>query len=60
MFGFCQKSTSRLVEDGSVAELAMVTPEQPSPVSVLDTSIYRDDAPSPVRQILNTPEGNSY
>ncbi|TYH56085.1 hypothetical protein ES332_D09G283600v1 [Gossypium tomentosum] len=53
-----KKSTSRLVEDGSVAELAMVTPEQPSPVSVLDTSIYRDDAPSPVRQILNAPEGD--
>ncbi|XWS51239.1 hypothetical protein CRYUN_Cryun12cG0159600 [Craigia yunnanensis] len=58
MFCFCQKSTSRLVEDGSVAELAMVAPEHPSPVSVLDTSIYRDDAPSPIKQILNTPEGN--
>ncbi|XWS60428.1 hypothetical protein CRYUN_Cryun07bG0035700 [Craigia yunnanensis] len=53
-----KKSTSRMVEDGSVAELAMVAPEHPSPVSVLDTSIYRDDAPSPVKQILNTPEGN--
>ncbi|XVF11776.1 hypothetical protein REPUB_Repub08aG0057100 [Reevesia pubescens] len=53
-----KKSTSRLVEDGSVAELAMVAPEHPSPVSVLDTSIYRDDAPSPVKQILNNPGGN--
>ncbi|XVE56794.1 hypothetical protein DITRI_Ditri04bG0039300 [Diplodiscus trichospermus] len=53
-----KKSTSRLVEDGSVAELAMVAPEHPSPVSVLDTSIYRDDALSPVKQILNTPEGD--
>ncbi|XP_022728728.1 protein LONGIFOLIA 1-like isoform X2 [Durio zibethinus] len=53
-----QKSTSRLVEDRSVAELAMVAPEYPSPVSVLETSIYRDDAPSPVKQILNTPEGS--
>ncbi|KAK8507054.1 hypothetical protein V6N13_069847 [Hibiscus sabdariffa] len=52
-----KKSTSRLVEDGSVAELAMAAPEHPSPVSVLDTSVYRDDAPSPVKQILNIPEG---
>ncbi|KAL4282752.1 hypothetical protein GQ457_16G031390 [Hibiscus cannabinus] len=52
-----KKSTSRLVEDGSVAELAMAAPEHPSPVSVLDTSVYRDDAPSPVKQILNVPEG---
>ncbi|XP_022769443.1 protein LONGIFOLIA 2-like isoform X2 [Durio zibethinus] len=53
-----KKSTSTLVEDGSMTEFAMVAPEHPSPVSVLDTSIYRDDAPSPVKQILNTPEGN--
>ncbi|OMO79746.1 hypothetical protein COLO4_24325 [Corchorus olitorius] len=53
-----KKPSSRLVEDGLVAELAMVGPEHPSPVSVLDTSIYRDDAPSPVKQILNTPEDN--
>ncbi|GMJ14023.1 TON1 Recruiting Motif 4, LONGIFOLIA 3 [Hibiscus trionum] len=52
-----KKSTSRLVEDVSVAELAMATPEHPSPVSVLDTLVYRDDAPSPVKQILNIPEG---
>ncbi|XP_022738283.1 protein LONGIFOLIA 1-like [Durio zibethinus] len=54
-----KKSTSRLVEDGSEAELAVVAPEHPSPVSILDTSIYRDDAPSPVKQIMNTPEGYS-
>ena len=42
-----------------MAELAIVAPEHPSPVSVLNTSIYGDDAPSPVKQILNTPEGNS-
>ncbi|XVE54679.1 hypothetical protein DITRI_Ditri03aG0101300 [Diplodiscus trichospermus] len=53
-----KKPASRLVEDGSVAELGMVALEHPSPVSVLDTSIYQDDAPSPVKQILNTPEGN--
>ncbi|KAK6276110.1 hypothetical protein POUND7_005819 [Theobroma cacao] len=53
-----KKSIARLVEDGSVAELAMVALEHPSPVSVLDTSVYTDDAPSPVKQILNTPGGN--
>ncbi|XWS47918.1 hypothetical protein CRYUN_Cryun13aG0027400 [Craigia yunnanensis] len=53
-----KKSTSRLDEDGTEAELAMVAPEHPSPVSVLDTSIYRDDAPSPLKQISNTAEGN--
>ncbi|KAE8670340.1 hypothetical protein F3Y22_tig00112159pilonHSYRG00300 [Hibiscus syriacus] len=52
-----KESTSRLFEDGSVAELAMAAPEHPSPVSVLDTSVYGDDAPSPVKQILNIPEG---
>ncbi|XP_039040299.1 protein LONGIFOLIA 2-like [Hibiscus syriacus] len=52
-----KKSTSRLVEDGSVAELAMAAPEHLRPVSVLDTSVYRDDASSPVKQILNIPEG---
>lgn len=34
----------------SQAELATISPEHPSPVSVLDTSVYRDDAPSPVKQ----------
>ncbi|KAL4298087.1 hypothetical protein GQ457_12G006260 [Hibiscus cannabinus] len=52
-----KKLTSRLVEDGSAAELATGTPEHPSPVSVLDTLVYRDDAPSPVKQILNIHEG---
>lgn len=56
---FYQNSTSRSVDDGPVAELAMVAPEHPSPVSVLDTSIYREDAPSPVKEILSTPEGNN-
>lgn len=38
------------------AELPTVAPEQPSPVSVLDASVYRDDAPSPVKQITNVLE----
>lgn len=41
----------RLSEDGSMAELATATPEQPSPVSVLDAMFYRDDLPSPVKKI---------
>ncbi|XVF54445.1 hypothetical protein PTKIN_Ptkin05aG0180600 [Pterospermum kingtungense] len=53
-----KKPPPRLFEDGPEAELPIVAPEHPSPVSVLDTSIYRDDAPSPVKQILDTPEGN--
>ncbi|GKV35497.1 hypothetical protein SLEP1_g43755 [Rubroshorea leprosula] len=55
--GLMQKeSTPRLGEYPSQAELAMVDPEHPSPVSVLDASVYKDDALSPVKQILNSPE----
>ncbi|KAM1295808.1 hypothetical protein TB1_014944 [Malus domestica] len=54
-----QKSSPRLEEYGSVAELAIVGPEHPSPVSVLDNSAYRDDAPSPVKQMPNALQGNS-
>ncbi|MBA0847011.1 hypothetical protein Goshw_011095 [Gossypium schwendimanii] len=53
-----KKSTSRMVEDESMEEPAVVAPEHPSPVSVLDTSVYRDDEPSPVKQILNASGGN--
>ncbi|XP_043704314.1 protein LONGIFOLIA 1-like [Telopea speciosissima] len=50
---FKQKiSSARLSEDSSMAELATVAPEQPSPVSVLDASFYRDDLPSPVKNTL--------
>uniref|UniRef100_A0A5B6ZJG7 DUF4378 domain-containing protein n=2 Tax=Davidia involucrata TaxID=16924 RepID=A0A5B6ZJG7_DAVIN len=48
-----KKSTLRLSEDGSLAEIATVVLEHPSPVSVLDDTVYRDDAPSPVKQIPN-------
>ncbi|KAI3832224.1 hypothetical protein MKX03_024506 [Papaver bracteatum] len=47
------KLSPRLSEDGMSAELATTTPEQPSPVSVLDSSFYRDELPSPVRKISN-------
>ncbi|KAF8389921.1 hypothetical protein HHK36_024440 [Tetracentron sinense] len=46
-----EKPTPRLSADGLLAELATVAPEQPSPVSVLDASFYRDDLPSPVKKI---------
>ena len=57
---FClvfQKSTPRLDEDETIAELATVALEHPSPISVLDGSEYRDDVPSPVKQISEDPKG---
>ncbi|KAA8541048.1 hypothetical protein F0562_025011 [Nyssa sinensis] len=50
---FVQESTPRFSEDGSFAEISTVVLEHPSPVSVLDDTVYRDDAPSPVKQITN-------
>ncbi|KAK6928087.1 protein of unknown function DUF4378 [Dillenia turbinata] len=49
------KSTNpiaRLNKKEPAAELA-ATPEQPSPVSVLDVAFYRDESPSPVKKISN-------
>ncbi|CAH8334541.1 unnamed protein product [Eruca vesicaria subsp. sativa] len=43
------KSSPRFSEDGSSANLSLVTLEHPSPISVLDTSIYREMEPSPVK-----------
>ena len=56
VFFLFQDETSRLDEEESFLELA-VAPEQPSPVSVLDTFAYKDDAPSPVKQIPIVLEG---
>ncbi|XP_011007772.1 PREDICTED: protein LONGIFOLIA 1-like [Populus euphratica] len=53
-----KKSTLMFEEDGTSAELAFVAPEHPSPVSVLDASVYRDDALSPVKQMPNTIKGD--
>lgn len=50
------KSTPKLGEDQSLAQLATVAPEHPSPVSVLDDSVYKDDSPSPVKQIMDITE----
>ena len=44
-----QKSSPRFSEDGSSANLSLVALEHPSPISVLDTSIYREMEPSPVK-----------
>ncbi|XP_065879160.1 protein LONGIFOLIA 1 [Euphorbia lathyris] len=54
-----KKTTSRLEEDGTLAEIAFDTPEHPSPVSVLDVSAYRDDMLSPVKQMPNMPKGDA-
>ncbi|XP_058080305.1 protein LONGIFOLIA 1-like [Magnolia sinica] len=49
-----KKSSPILGEDGMSAEFTTTAPEQPSPVSVLDASFYRDDLlPSPVKKISN-------
>ncbi|XP_050376897.1 protein LONGIFOLIA 2 isoform X2 [Argentina anserina] len=53
-----QQLTARLEEDGSAVELATVAPEHPSPVSVLDASVYRDDALSPVKQLPDALKGD--
>ncbi|XP_062116735.1 protein LONGIFOLIA 1 [Humulus lupulus] len=53
-----KRATPRLDEEESFAELPTVAPEHPSPVSVLDTSAYKDDAPSPVRQIPTVLRGD--
>ncbi|CAJ1975399.1 unnamed protein product [Sphenostylis stenocarpa] len=53
-----KKTTPRLDEDEIVAELATKAPEHPSPISVLDGSAYRDDVPSPVKQISGVLKGD--
>ncbi|TKY73294.1 LONGIFOLIA 2 protein [Spatholobus suberectus] len=53
-----KKSTTRLDGDETVAELATDAPEHPSPISVLDGSVYRDDMPSPVNQISEDSKGD--
>lgn len=44
-------------KDKSMAEPAIATLEQPSPVSVLDATFYRDESPSPVKKISNAFKG---
>ncbi|KAL2340665.1 hypothetical protein Fmac_008605 [Flemingia macrophylla] len=54
-----KKSTPRLDEDETVAELATDALEHPSPVSVLDGYVYRDDVPSPIKQISEDSKGDA-
>ncbi|XP_068657235.1 protein LONGIFOLIA 2-like [Aristolochia californica] len=50
--GFKQESVMSLKDDGLLVESTAIVPEQPSPVSVLDASFYRDELlPSPVKNI---------
>ncbi|XXG63423.1 hypothetical protein AAC387_Pa05g1620 [Persea americana] len=50
-----KKSLPSFGEDDLSVKLATVAPEQPSPVSVLDASFYKDDLlPSPVKKMENT------
>lgn len=53
-----KKSTPGLSKDEGLAELATITPEHPSPVSVFDASVLRDDDPSPVKQISDSLKGD--
>ncbi|KAK7850325.1 protein longifolia 2 [Quercus suber] len=48
-----QSSLEGFKEDRSMAEPAIATMEQPSPISVLDATFYRDESPSPVKKISN-------
>ncbi|XP_077215465.1 protein LONGIFOLIA 1-like [Tasmannia lanceolata] len=49
-----KKSLSSLSKDSLSAEFTMIGPEQPSPISVLDASFYKEDLlPSPVKRISN-------
>ncbi|XP_035547981.1 protein LONGIFOLIA 1-like [Juglans regia] len=48
-----QKNPTGCIENRLIVEPSIATLEQPSPVSVLDATFYRDESPSPVRKILN-------
>ncbi|KAM7267740.1 hypothetical protein ACFE04_009906 [Oxalis oulophora] len=47
-----------LDKNGLASELCIVTPEHPSPVSVLDASLRMDDEPSPVKQAPDAIKGD--
>lgn len=49
----------RLRKDTMMAELAMATIEQPSPVSVLDATFYIEDSPSPVKKKISIAFGGN-
>ncbi|KAJ9173174.1 hypothetical protein P3X46_016337 [Hevea brasiliensis] len=45
-----KKTVARSMKDRSIAEPAVVSSAQPSPVSVLDATFYNDDLPSPIKK----------
>ncbi|KAL5582133.1 hypothetical protein UlMin_014575 [Ulmus minor] len=50
---FKQNPSARFSADGAMAEPGRLTAEQPSPISVLDATFYRDESPSPVKKTSN-------
>lgn len=48
------------IGDKSTAEPGIAGPEQPSPVSVLEATFYRDEPPSPVRKISHAFTGEPF
>ncbi|KAF5947126.1 hypothetical protein HYC85_017354 [Camellia sinensis] len=53
------KLAARLNEDGVLPEFGLVAPEHRSPVSVLDDTMYRDDALSLVKQMPDVLKGSA-
>ncbi|XP_073310287.1 protein LONGIFOLIA 1-like isoform X2 [Primulina huaijiensis] len=46
-----KNSAATLMEHTPTVEVAATMMEQPSPISVLDTTIYEEDSPSPIKKI---------
>ncbi|XP_073139810.1 protein LONGIFOLIA 1-like [Henckelia pumila] len=46
-----QNSVATLIEHMPTVKVAATMMEQPSPVSVLDTTMYEEDSPSPIKKI---------
>ncbi|KAL2482302.1 hypothetical protein Fot_43746 [Forsythia ovata] len=55
--GVVEKKSNRMVSEKEQAE-ACAPPQYPSPVSVLDNTVYTDDSPSPVKHVVKTPKGD--
>ncbi|XP_030474205.1 protein LONGIFOLIA 1 isoform X2 [Syzygium oleosum] len=56
--GLKQKSILIVDEDEMLAELNTAATEYHSPVSVLDSSVHTEDAPTPLKQMVNSFEDN--
>ncbi|XP_030533164.2 protein LONGIFOLIA 1 isoform X2 [Rhodamnia argentea] len=53
-----KKSILMVDEDETLAELNTAATEYHSPVSVLDSSVHTEDAPTPTKQMVNSFRGN--